>query len=203
MIGIIEYGVGNIKSVENAVKYFDASIQVDLVDDADKLKDYDKIILPGVGAFEDAMNKIRDRNFDQAIKEEADKGKHILGICLGMQLLASKSYEFGEFEGLDLIPGEVVKFESEILSIPHMGWNNVHFEKEGPLFNEIENDSDFYFVHSFHYQCTNPDHGIGSTEYGVDFTSIVNKDNVFGAQFHPEKSQMKGLQFVNNFITLS
>jgi imidazole glycerol-phosphate synthase subunit HisH len=205
MIGIVDYGMGNIKSVENAVLFCDKSANVVLVKQPEELKNCSKIILPGVGAFEDAISSIKQKGFYDAIHAEVKKGKYLLGICLGMQLLASKSYEFGEFEGLGLIEGEVIGFRNKIpdqMRVPHIGWNNVGFRTENPLFNNIENQSDFYFVHSFYFDCKNSEYILATTNYGVDFTSVVARDNVFGAQFHPEKSQQNGLQFIKNFLNL-
>lgn len=204
MIGIINYGVGNIKSVENAVLYEKNENIVKLVNKPEDLKKCDKIILPGVGAFKDAINKITELGFDQALKEEKDKGKYILGICLGMQLLCSQSHEFGLHKGLNFIPGEVVNFELESnkMRIPHMGWNNVKFSRNDPIFNSIENNSDFYFVHSYYFKCENQDNILGTTDYGFNFTSVIKSNNVYGAQFHPEKSQNQGLTLIKNFINL-
>ena len=135
--------------------------------------------------------------------EEAKKGKYILGICLGMQLLSSKSYEFGEHSGLNLVPGEVVKFSLPgDYRVPHIGWNNVQFNIDHALANQIKINSDFYFVHSYHFKCYKQEHALASTTYGDTFTSVVAKDNVMGVQFHPEKSQGIGLKLISNFIEL-
>jgi len=202
MIGIIDYGVGNLKSIVNAIKFHDVTIHVDLVRDISKLKNYSKIILPGVGAFGGAIKIISEKGIDKAIIEEVKKGKYLLGICLGMQLLATKSYEHGEFNGLDLIEGEVVNFRNKInnLRIPHIGWNEVEIMRDDQLFKNIENKSDFYFVHSYFFNCKDPSHMLGVTDYGLKFSSIINKDNIYGVQFHPEKSQEEGLRLIKNFI---
>jgi glutamine amidotransferase len=204
MIAIIDYGVGNLKSIENAVRFFHKDINVCIVSSPEDLKQYSKIILPGVGAFEDAINKIRERGFNNALAEEVKKGKYLLGICLGMQLLSTKSFEYGEHMGLNLIEGEVINFSdvSKTVKIPHMGWNDVEFSRSDKITENIADKSDFYFVHSYFFNCKNPSDILGITEYGIKFPSIINKDNIYGAQFHPEKSQESGLRFIRNFIEL-
>lgn len=204
MICIIDYGAGNLKSIENAVKFYYPEIRVDIVAEPDKLKNYSKIIFPGVGAFGNAAQKITKLGFDSAILEEAKKGSFILGICLGMQLLATKSYEYGEHRGLNLIEGEVVHFKDVVndLSVPHMGWNDVEFVRENKIFHDIKDHSDFYFVHSYYFRCKSESDVLGVTEYGIRFPSAINKDNVYGVQFHPEKSQESGLVLIKNFIEL-
>lgn len=204
MIAIIDYGVGNLKSIENAIKFFHTDIKVGIVSDPKDLKQYSKIILPGVGAFGDAIKKIREKDFDDTIIEEVRKGKYLLGICLGMQLLASKSYEYGEHVGLNLIEGEVINFRdiSKTIKIPHIGWNDVEISRGDRILKNINDKSDFYFVHSYFFNCKHPSDIVGITEYGTKFPSIINKDNIYGAQFHPEKSQESGLLFIRNFIDL-
>ena len=204
MIAIIDYGVGNLKSIENAVRFEGNSLRVDTVNDPDQLKKYSKIILPGVGAFGDAITKIRETNFDDALYEEIQKGKYILGICLGMQLLASVSHEYGTHNGLNLIEGEVLNFRTleEDMRVPHIGWNNVRCVRPDRLMEDIENESDFYFVHSYFFKAGNEQDVLGVTEYGIRFAAIINRDNIYGVQFHPEKSQAAGLKLVKNFIRL-
>lgn len=204
MIGIIDYEIGNLRSIENAVKFNGRNVTVDLVTEPEKLNKYSKIILPGVGAFANAIMKIREKSFDVAIYEQIRKGKALLGICLGMQLLATKSYEYGEHDGLNLIEGEVVNFKDHIneLRVPHIGWNDVQFLRDNKILKDIANQSDFYFVHSYYFNCKDPSHVLGTTDYGIAFPSVINKDNIFGAQFHPEKSQEMGLKFIKNFIEL-
>jgi glutamine amidotransferase len=202
-IAIVNYGLGNINSLKNAIFYTEKKNVVDLVNNAEELYKYDKIILPGVGAFGDAMKLIRKKNFDEALLNEKKKGKYIFGICLGMQLLASKSFEFGEYEGLNFIKGEVLKFNSNSeYRVPHMGWNNLKFKSDCKLFNGIEENSDFYFVHSFYFKCKDDSNSIGITNYNEDFTSVVKNENIIGTQFHPEKSQKDGIQLIKNFIEL-
>lgn len=204
MIAIIDYGVGNLRSIENAVRFNNSSTAVEVVGAAEKLKKYSKIILPGVGAFGDAIEKIREKKFDEAIVEEVRKGKYLLGICLGMQLLATAGFEYGEHKGLDLIGGNVVNFKeiTDNLSVPHIGWNEVKFLSDDRILEGIQNKSEFYFVHSYFFDCTNRADILGMTEYGVEFPSIVHRENIYGVQFHPEKSQQAGLNLINNFLKL-
>ena len=200
-IGIVDYGLGNIQSIKNAILFNSPEVKVELIKNPEGLSQVDKLILPGVGAFGDAMRLINEKGWDQSINEEAKKGKYILGICLGMQLLSSKSFEFGQHQGLNLIKGEVIKFDlSTNCRIPHIGWNNVHFDVEHPLTNGIDQNSDFYFVHSYHFRCANKEDQLASTNYEKNFTSIVARENVMGTQFHPEKSQGVGLKLISNFI---
>ena len=201
MIGIVNYNMGNLASVANAFKKIGAKAEI--VSDADKLKNYDKLLFPGVGAFGDAMEHLKETNLDEAIKEFIKSGKYVLGVCLGMQLLFEKSQEFGEHKGLGIIEGEVVRFDKSIekrYKVPHMGWNKMFFKKNVPLFEGLE-DPYLYFVHSFHVVCDDK-YAIGKTIYGYEFVSAVNKDNVFGFQPHPEKSHNAGLKILDNFVKL-
>jgi len=203
MIAIVDYNMGNLASVKNAF----AKLGKDTFIESDplKFKDYDKLILPGVGAFGDAMEHLKERDMVDAIKEFAASGKPILGICLGMQLLFESSEEFGKHEGLGLIKGSVKAFDeakfSEPLKVPHMGWNRM-FTKEHPLFVGLDDEHYLYFVHTYHVNCTDENDIIGTTEYGYKFTSAVAHDNVFGIQPHPEKSHKNGLHILENFINL-
>jgi glutamine amidotransferase len=201
MIGIVDYNMGNLASVANAFKKIGAKAEI--VKDADKLKNYDKLIFPGVGAFADAMEHLKETNLDEAMKEFIESGKYVLGVCLGMQLLFERSEEFGNHEGLGIIEGEVIKFDKNKMQnhkIPHMGWNKMFFQKETPLFEGIDNPY-LYFVHSYHVLCDEK-YVIGKTIYGYEFVSAVNKDNVFGFQPHPEKSHNAGLKILENFVKL-
>ena len=199
MIAIIDYGVGNLFSLTSSFK----KIGVDVVATADKevIKSSDKLILPGVGAFADAIKKLRDSGLDKVIIDEAKKGKKIMGICLGMQLLFEKSYEYGEHNGLGLLKGKVVPMENRIpanLKIPHIGWNALDFKRESEIFRYI-NDGDFvYFVHSF-YADECDDSVIAASKYGAEITAAVQKENVYGCQFHPEKSGGVGLNILKAF----
>jgi glutamine amidotransferase len=204
MIAIIDYGVGNLKSIENALRFVGPTLRIDIVRDADRLRQYPKIILPGVGAFSDAMSKIKEYQFDSALHEEAKKGKYLLGICLGMQMLATKSFEYGEHKGLNLIEGEVTHFSetSKKVRVPHIGWNEVHLLRDDRLLKGISTGSEFYFIHSYYFRCNKSDNVLGITEYGVEFPSILNRGNIYGVQFHPEKSQESGLKMIKNYVEL-
>jgi len=203
MIAIVDYNMGNLASVQNAF----AKLGKDTVVESNpsKFKEYDKLILPGVGAFGDAMEHLQERNMVEPIREFAASGKPILGICLGMQLLFESSQEFGENKGLGLIKGHVSAFEaskfSTPLKVPHMGWNRM-FTKEHPLFENLDENHYLYFVHTFHVTCTNKDDIIGETDYGYRFTSAVAHKNIMGIQPHPEKSHENGLKILENFIKL-
>ena len=199
MIAIIDYGVGNLFSLTSSFK----KIGVDVVATADKevIKSADKLILPGVGAFADAVKKLRDSGLDKVIIDEAKKGKKIMGICLGMQLLFEKSYEYGEHDGLGLLKGKVVPMENRIpanLKIPHIGWNALDFKRDSDIFRYINNGDFVYFVHSFYAdECY--DSVIATSEYGAEITAAVQKENVYGCQFHPEKSGSVGLNILKAF----
>ena len=203
MIAIVDYNMGNLASVQNAFAKLGKDTVVE--NDPSKFKNYDKLILPGVGAFGDAMEHLRERNMIEALKEYADSGKYMLGICLGMQLLFESSEEFGTHEGLGLIKGDVKAFDStkfeENLKVPHMGWNRM-FTKEHPLFENLDEEHYLYFVHTYHVNCANEEDIIGRTNYGYEFTSAVACGNVFGIQPHPEKSHKNGLHILENFINL-
>ena len=203
MIGIVDYNMGNLASVINAFEIVGADIAVE--SNPAKLKDYDKLILPGVGAFGDAMEHLKENGMDKAVKEYATSGKPLLGICLGMQLLFESSEEFGSNQGLGLIEGKVVAFnESKFdhkLKVPHMGWNELFLQNTTKLFDGLEKEFYLYFVHSFHAVCDDK-YAIGKTYYGYEFVSAVNKDNIYGIQPHPEKSHENGLKIIENFVKL-
>ena len=195
--------MGNLQSVKNAFDKIGAKSEI--VSDPGRLKEFDKMVLPGVGAFGDAMAHLKKEGMDEAIKEFAKSGKDVLGICLGMQLLFDKSYEFGEHEGLGLIEGEVVGFNKSRfphrLKVPHMGWNELFTQNQSPLFKGLKEDFYLYFVHSYHVVCDD-DYAIGRTLYGYEFVSAAQKENVYGLQPHPEKSHDVGLKILENFINL-
>lgn len=203
MIAIVDYNMGNLASVQNA--FAKLGVQTVVESDPTKFKEYDKLILPGVGAFGDAMAHLRERNMIDAIKEFAGSSKPILGICLGMQLLFESSEEFGVHEGLGLIKGKVVAFDSskfeEALKVPHMGWNRM-FTKVHPLFEGLDKEHYLYFVHSYHVVCDNEEDAIGRTFYGYEFTSAVAHNNIMGIQPHPEKSHENGLKILENFTKI-
>ncbi|QKF60731.1 imidazole glycerol phosphate synthase subunit HisH [Campylobacter curvus] len=200
MIGIIDYGAGNLQSVINAFEKLNLSAR--LVRNAQELAKFERIILPGVGAFGEAMKKLKSANLDEAIKDFVASGRPFLGICLGMQLLFEKSSEFGEHAGLGLLRGEVVKFDDakfdEPLKVPHTGWNVINFVRETPINRGLKKSEYLYFVHSYHVVC-DENAVLGSSEYGYKFTSAVAKGNVFGFQPHPEKSHDTGLKILQNF----
>ena len=203
MIGIINYNMGNLASVLNAFDKVGAKAEV--VEDANKFKEYDKLVLPGVGAFGDAMEHLVQRGMDEAIKEYAKSGRYMMGICLGMQLLLNSSEEFGKHEGLGLIEGEVVAFDTSKfetpLKVPHMGWNRM-FTKQHPLFEGLDEEHYLYFVHSFHAQVGHERNEIGKSFYGYAFSSAIAEENVLGIQPHPEKSHKNGLKIIENFTKL-
>lgn len=199
MIAIVDYGVGNLFSLERS---FDAiGVTVEITSDPEKLRAAEKILLPGVGAFGDAAEKLRATGLDKVVLEQAQKGKPLMGICLGMQLLFDESLEYGCHKGLGLIPGRVVSIQQVIpegLKIPHMGWNALNFQKDSPLFSKIKNGDCVYFVHSF--CAVNCDDAlIATSEYGAPVTAAVQRGNVFGCQFHPEKSGAVGLNILRAF----
>lgn len=199
MIAIVDYGVGNLFSLCSSFKAIGAEVTV--TSDPDVIRNADKIILPGVGAFGDAIRKLNDTGLDKIIIEEAKKGKKLMGICLGMQLLFEKSYEYGEHKGLGLLKGSVVPMENRIpkeLKIPHIGWNGLHFCKTHPLFKYIKEEDCVYFVHSYYVEdCF--DSLLATAEYGRELAAAVVKDNVAGMQFHPEKSGNVGLNILRAF----
>lgn len=199
-VTIIDYGMGNIASIQNMLKKVGSSSV--LCSSAEELKDAQKIILPGVGSFDNAVQKLQNLGIMQALKDKANKNDcFILGICLGMQLLSLSSEE-GQLEGLGLIPGKVKKFKlSANYKIPHMGWNRVKTSNVNPLLKSLDVNK-FYFVHSYYFQPEIENYSIGTTMYGEEFCSMVNKDKVYGAQFHPEKSHKYGMQLFRNFLEL-
>ena len=199
MIAVIDYGVGNLFSLTSSLSMIGADTCI--TSDEEMIRLADKILLPGVGAFEDAKKKLADTGLDKVIIEEVKKGKKILGICLGMQMLFERSFEYGEHEGLGLLRGSVVGMQGRIpaeLKIPHIGWNSLRIKKSHPIFKYI-NEGDFvYFVHSF-YATDCEDSLLASTEYGIPMTAAVALDNVAGTQFHPEKSGEVGLSILRAF----
>ena len=203
MIGIVDYNMGNLASVINA--FAKVGADTTLESDPSKLSQYDKLILPGVGAYGDAMEHLKENGMDEAVIAFAASGKPLLGICLGMQLLFESSEEFGETQGLGLIPGKVVAFDEtkfdHHLKVPHMGWNELFQQNETALFNGLDKDFYLYFVHSFHAVCDDQ-YAIGKTHYGYEFVSAVQNGNIYGIQPHPEKSHENGLKIIENFAKL-
>jgi glutamine amidotransferase len=202
LVGLIDYGMGNLRSVLNALDHLGAPAA--LVDHADRLDGHERLILPGVGAFGDGMAALRERGFAEALPKLAAEGRPLLGICLGMQLLASRSFEHGEHEGLGLIPGDVVRLEPpDGLRVPHVGWNTVERRRESALLPEHSDEElTYYFVHSFEYRPRDPDVLTGVADYGKPVAAVIERDNVLGTQFHPEKSQRDGLALLERFLRL-
>lgn len=202
MIRIIDYGVGNLFSLRSSLRAI--GIDADYTGNPAEIRKADKLILPGVGAFRDAREALRSTGLDRVVQEEAGKGKPLMGICLGMQMLFNRSYEYGEYEGLGLIPGEIVPMEGRIpkdLPIPHIGWNELALKQPSPLMKNTANGDYVYFVHSY-YAETPAEYVIATTDYGVEMTAAVQKDNVYGCQFHPEKSSEVGLSILKAFCEL-
>ena len=202
MIAIIDYGVGNLFSLVSSFKAIGADTVI--TGDIETIKKADKLILPGVGAFGDAIKKLRETSLDKVLIEQAQNGKPVMGICLGMQMLFEKSYEYGEHEGLGLLKGEVVPMENRLpenLKIPHIGWNALIFKKENPLFKYINNGDCVYFVHSYYAEgCESS--LLATAEYGKELTAAVAKGNIYGCQFHPEKSGKVGLNILKAFCEM-
>ncbi len=200
MIAIIDYGMGNIFSLSSSLKSLGQDVIV--TGDAEEIRKADKLFLPGVGAFEDASNLLYSTGLASVIQEEAAKGKPLMGICLGMQLLFDRSFEYGEWKGLGLVPGDVVPMEGVIdpsLKVPQIGWNALHFtDKASPVFSETPEGSHVYFVHSY-YATNCEDYTLATTEYSKELTAAVANGNVIGCQFHPEKSGDVGLTILKNF----
>lgn len=197
MIAIVDYGMGNLRSVEKG--FLKVGVDARIVSDPKSVDNSSAVVLPGVGAFRDCIRNLTDANLTEAIIKSINKGKPFLGICLGLQILFSESEEFGTCRGLDVFRGKVVRFPEGKLKVPHMGWNNVNITRRPPLFNSVPDKSFFYFVHSFYV--APEDKGIiaATTGYGLAFTSMVWKDNIFATQFHPEKSQELGLKILKGF----
>lgn len=205
-IAIIDYGMGNLRSVSKAVELCGGNVNI--ISDADSIKDYNSIILPGVGAFEPAIKILNQKGLDIAIKEHIKNKKMFLGICLGFQLLFSESYEDGLHKGLNIVEGSVEKFvpkQNEKLIIPHMGWNKIFISKTNntvkEMYNNIKDESYVYFVHSYYCKPTNKEYIATTTNHSIDFCSSIAKENVWGCQFHPEKSSEIGLQLLKNFVS--
>ena len=203
-IAIIDYKMGNLRSVQKAFEKVGANAII--TNDKELIEKSSKIVLPGVGAFSDGMKNLRELKLIPLLKQEViQRKKPFLGICLGMQLLAQKSFEKQETQGLAWVDAEVVKFDfndkEKQLKVPHVGWNNISFKNNSKLFTDISDSSDFYFVHSYHFR-TKEDIITSTTNYGFDFISSIQKNNIYATQFHPEKSQTVGLQMIKNFINL-
>ena len=201
MIAIIDYDAGNIKSVEKALQKLGADVVI--TKDADVILSADKVILPGVGAFGDAMTNLKKYDLVSVIKQVVERKIPFLGICLGLQLLFERSDETPGVEGLGILKGEVLRIpDNGNLKIPHMGWNSLHLQNDGRLFEGLSEESYVYFVHSYYLKAEEPEIVKATTEYGVTIHASVEKGNVFACQFHPEKSSDVGLQILRNFVEL-
>lgn len=198
MIAIVDYGMGNLRSVQKAIEKIGQSAQI--VNRPEQIRDASRLILPGVGAFRDAIRELQRLELVDPIREHILSDKPFLGICLGLQMLFERSYEGGEWPGLGILPGEVVRFPpSQDIKVPHMGWNTVDRSGPVPLLDSIPVDASFYFVHSYYVVPNDPAVIATRTNYGVTFTSMVARGNMFATQFHPEKSQKVGLKLLSNF----
>jgi imidazole glycerol-phosphate synthase subunit HisH len=195
-IAILDYGMGNLRSVEKALEHVGATATI--TNDAGAVREADGVILPGVGAFPKAMERVREIGLDDLVRERREAGVPILGICLGLQLLFESTTELGGATGIGLLPGEVAELEADGLKVPHIGWSPVRWERESRLAEGIESETPFYFVHSFAPQPADGDL-LGSAAYGTRFACAAERDNVFGVQFHPEKSSAAGLRLLSNF----
>lgn len=208
MITVIDYGSGNLRSVAKALERVGGE-QVRVSDQAEDVRSAGHLVLPGVGAFADCRHNLEQSGLLESTIAHVKSGKPFLGICVGMQLLFSEGHEFGRHEGLDFVPGDVVGFDKDMpdatgnqknLKVPHMGWNRVHQDQSHPLWAGIPDESHFYFVHSFYGRPTEAAHLAGSSHYGIRFAAAVARDALFATQFHPEKSQKRGLRLLENFV---
>lgn len=197
MIGILDIGMCNLQSVSNAVNLM--GFDCELVPRPEGIEKYSHLILPGVGAFPTAMKRLQESKLIDAICIHADRGKPLLGICLGMQLLATRGTELESCAGLNLIPGEIIRFPPMDLVVPHVGWNNIAIQAQHPVFEKVKSGVDFYFVHSFIFIEKDKSDILATSEYGVKFNSAIARGNIVGLQFHPEKSQINGLKLIENF----
>lgn len=196
MIQIIDYGRGNLNNVYKAFKHF--GYNAEIIEHPDHIEEATGLVLPGVGAFADSMKCLDETGFSTAIKDFVKTGKPLLGICLGLHLLFEESEEFGIQKGLSILKGRVKRFDIQE-KVPHMGWNQIQIQKESDLYKGIKEGSFFYFVHSYYVLPEDPSITLTTTNYEIDFTSSIHKDNIYATQFHPEKSQTIGLEIINNF----
>ena len=202
-LGLINYGVGNIRSIYNTFNYL--GINIDIINNPLELKNYDKIILPGVGSFKYCVERIKAKNFDEEIKNFVENKKILLGICVGMQMLCSSSSEDGLTEGFNFFDEKIEKFNSDEVNgnpIPHIGFNKVFVAKDSKLFKDFDKSADFYFIHSYRLKTVIKKKNFSYFNYGDKYVSSIEKDNIFGVQFHPEKSQVNGIKFFYNFAKI-
>jgi glutamine amidotransferase len=203
MLSIIDYGMANLRSVQKGFEH--VGVQAQIIDSAAEILQSDKIVLPGVGAFQDAVRTLRERDLAGAIIDHIQANKPFLGICLGLQMLFEVGYEDGEHEGLGIFGGACVRFDVDRtmnLKVPHMGWNQLQFKNPSPLFNGLPEGSSVYFVHSYHVVPQDESIIASTTDYGRPFVSSIRKANVMATQFHPEKSQKVGLEILRNFAAI-
>lgn len=201
MVGIVDYGMGNLLSVYSALEMVGAEPM--LCQHPEELRDVERIILPGVGAFRDCMETLRTQGFVDALNEAVfQHGKPIFGICLGMEAMARKSYEFGEYEGLGWFEADVIRIQPNdpSLRVPQVGWNDISYRQNSPLLARLPSAPDFYFIHSYYMKCDKEEDVDAYCDYGGPITAVVRKNNIFGTQFHPEKSQDYGLRILENFV---
>ena len=196
MIAIVDYGMGNLRSVEKG--FLKVGVDAKVVTDSKAVDNADAVVLPGVGAFRDCMKNLEEMSLTEPILRSIQKGKPYLGICLGLQVLFTESEEFGIHKGFDILKGKVVRFQIN-LKVPHMGWNNAKIQKRPPIFDGIQDEAFFYFVHSYYVVPDDNNIVATTTDYGITFASMVWKENIFATQFHPEKSQETGLKILKNF----
>jgi len=207
-VAVIDYGMGNIRSVSKALEHVSGDTRVIVTHEADEVLRADRVVLPGVGALQDCVSELQRLGLDEVVRESI-RNKPFLGICLGMQALLDSSAENGGTEALGIIPGEARHFTDQLktipgteeLKVPHMGWNQVHQAKPHPMWQGIKQDSRFYFVHSYYVSAKNESVVSATTPYGFDFTSVIDQENIFAVQFHPEKSQHAGLALLSNFLS--
>ena len=199
MVTIVDYAINNLRSVEKA--FASMNVPLEVSDDPDRIRKAEKIVLPGVGAFADAMSNLQAKDLIAAIREGVDSGTPLLGLCLGLQLLFSESEEFGRTEGFDFIPGKVRRLPDRML-VPHIGWNQLHLQRSDPLLEGISEISFVYFVHSYYAEPEDPRDILATTDYDIEFPSITRRGNVWATQFHPEKSQDVGLRMLKNFAAM-
>ena len=196
MIAIVDYGMGNLRSVEKG--FLKVGVDARVVTDSKAVDNAEAVVLPGVGAFRDCMKNLEEMSLTEPILRSIQKGKPYLGICLGLQVLFTESEEFGIHKGFDILKGKVVRFQIN-LKVPHMGWNNAKIQRRPPIFDGIQDEAFFYFVHSYYVVPDDNNIVATTTDYGITFASMVWKENIFATQFHPEKSQETGLKILKNF----
>jgi imidazole glycerol-phosphate synthase subunit HisH len=202
MLAVIDYGAGNLRSVLHALKHLGVQ-DMQLVRSPQELEGAEKIILPGVGAFGASMEQMHKQELVDPVRQAVKDGIPYLGICVGMQMLFDVGEEMGEYAGMGILEGRVVRFPNfEDRKVPHMGWNQLNIHKESDLVANLSDQNYTYFVHSYYCAPDNPDDIVASVDYGIDFTAIVQRDNIYGVQFHPEKSQKVGLQILTNFLNV-